>query len=135
MKKMIALLLAAMMVLALCACGGGSEAAPAADAPAADAAAPAAPDAPAAPPAEGEPSEEPSGEPVAELFPADGYSKDLEGYKAYAIDALKSDEHAPPEIVDSSIEAIQAVTDGNDEAFSMMLHQGRIMSYDEFIAG
>jgi len=133
MKKLIALSLAIMMVLALCACGSSSEApaaeaAPAADAPAAAPAAPAAPDGT-------EPSEEPTGEPVAELFPADGFSKDLEGYKEYAIAALQSDEHAPPEIIDSSVEAIKAVTDGNDEAFSMMLYQGRIMSYDEFLAG
>ena len=133
MKKLIALLLAVMMVLALCACGGSKDEAPAAEAaPAADAA-PAAPaDAPAAP-AEGEPSEEPTGEPVAELFPADGYSKDLDGYKQYAIDALKSDEHAPAEIVDSTVEAINAVTDGNDETFAMLINQGRILSYEDFI--
>ena len=139
MKKTLALILALVMILALCAACGGSkeEAAPAAEAaaPAAEAAAPAA-EAPAAP-AEGatigEPSEEPTGEPVAELFPADGYSKDLEGYKQYAIDALKSDEHAPAEIVDSTIEAINALTDGNDATFDMLIRQGRILSYDEFI--
>lgn len=65
MKKIIALLLAAMMVFALCACGGGSAApeAPAAEAPAAEApAAPAEPAAPApeapAPAAEGDDFEE-----------------------------------------------------------------------------
>ena len=133
MKKLIALLLAVMMVMALCACGGGSkeEAAPAADT---EAAAPAAA-ADAAPAAEGEASEEPTGEPVAELFPADGYSKDLEGYKQYAIDALRSDEHAPADIIETSVAAIEAVTDGNDDSFSMMINQGRIMTYDEFIAG
>jgi len=132
MKKLIALLLAVMMVLALAACGSSSETASEA-APAADAAAPAAPaDAPAAP-ADGEPSEEPTGEPVAELFPADGYSKDLEGYKQYAIDALRSDEHAPAEIVESTVEAIGAITDGNDETFAMLINQGRILSYAEFI--
>ena len=131
MKKIITLLLAMVMVLALCACGSSNEAAaPAAEAPAA----PEAPaDAPAAP-ADGEPSEEPTGEPVAELYPADGYSKDLEGYKQYAIDALRSDEHAPAEIVDSTVEAINAVTDGNDETFAMLINQGRILSYADFIA-
>lgn len=128
MKKLIALLLAVMMVAALCACGGSSESA----APAADTAA-----APAAPAAEGatigEPSEEPTGEPVAELFPADGYAKDLEGYKEYVIAALESDEHAPPEIVESTIEAINAATDGNDATFDMMIRQGRILSYEDFI--
>lgn len=123
MKKLIALLLAVMMVLALCACGSSSESADTAAAPAA----------PAEGAAIGEPSEEPTGEPVAELFPADGYSKDLEGYKEYVIAALESDEHAPPEIVESTVEAIKAVTDGNDATFDMMISQGRILSYADFI--
>lgn len=131
MKKTLALLLAMMMVLALCAgCGAKEEAAPAAEAPAAEA--PAA-EAPAAPAAEGEPSEEPTGEPVAELFPADGYNKDLDGYKAYAIDALKQDEHAPAEIVDTTIASIEAAADGNDDAFAMLIRQGLILTYDEFV--
>lgn len=126
MKKTLALLLAMMMVLALCAgCGAKEEAAPAAEAPAAEA--------PAAPAAEGEPSEEPTGEPVAELFPADGYNKDLDGYKAYAIDALKQDEHAPAEIVDTTIASIEAAADGNDDAFAMLIRQGLILTYDEFV--
>lgn len=143
MKKTLALLLALVMILAVCVACGDKDEAPAAEAPAAEtpaAEAPAAPDAAApgaAAPAEeaavGEPSEEPTGEPVAELFPADGYSKDLDGYKQYAIDALKSDEHAPPEIVDSTIEAIEVITDGSDATFDMMIRQGRILSYDEFI--
>ena len=120
-----------MMVMALCACGGGSESAAEAAAPvAAEAAAPA-----AEAPADGQPSGEPTGDPVAELFPADGYSKDLAGYKQYAIDALKSDEHAPPEIIDSTVEAIQEITDGHDDTFNMLINQGRILGYDDFIAG
>lgn len=134
MKKTLALILALVMILAVCAACGGSKAEEPAAAPAAEAA-PAAPD--AAAPVEGatigEPSEEPTGEPVAELFPADGYSKDLEGYKQYAIDALKSDEHAPAEIVDSTVEAIEAITDGHDATFDMMIRQGRILSFDEFV--
>lgn len=128
MKKILALVLAMMMVMALCACGGGEEAAPAEVAPGA----------PAAAPAEGEagaPSGEPTGEPVAELFDAAGYSKDLEGYKAYAIDALKSDPNAPAEIVDMTVAAIEAATDGAAADFEMMINQGRILSYDEFIKG
>ncbi len=121
MKKILALVLALMMMCALVACGGGEEA------PAA------APAAPAEAPAAGEPSEEPTGEPIAELYPADGYSKDLEGYKAYAIDALKSDPNAPAEIVDMTVAAIEAATDGNAADFDMMIHQGRILSYEEFI--
>ena len=133
MKKTLALLLALVMILAVCAaCGSKEEAAPAAAeaAPAAaEAAAPAAP----ADAAIGEPSEEPTGEPVAELFPADGYAKDLEGYKQYVIDALESDEHAPPEIIESTVAAIAEITDGNDATFDMMISQGRILSYDEFV--
>ena len=139
MKKILALLLAMMMVFALCACGGGDKAeetAPAADAaPAAPAAAPeGAPEGAVAPP-EGEASEEPSGEPVAELYPTDGYSKDFEGYKQYVVDALESDEHAPPEIVDMTVAAIGELTeaDADSDTFCMMINQGRIVSYDEFV--
>lgn len=128
MKKILALVLAMMMVLALCACGGGEEAAP--EAPAAPVAAPAEGE---AAPAEGAASGEPTGEPVAELFPADGYSKDFEGYKAYAIDALKSDPNAPAEIVDMTVAAIEAAADGSAADFDMLINQGRILSYDEFI--
>ena len=133
MKKTLALVLALMMMLAMVACGGNDAPAEApAEAPAAAPAAPAA-EAPAAP-AAGEPSEEPTGEPVAELYPADGYSKDLDGYKAYAIDALKSDEHAPAEVVDMTVAAIEAATDGNATDFDMMINQGRILSYEDFLA-
>jgi len=127
MKKIIALVLAMLMVLALCACGAKEEA-PAEVAPAAPA------EGAVAPP-EGAELGEPTGEPVAELFPADGYSKDLDGYKAYAIDALKSDEHAPAEVVDMTVAAIEAATDGTAADFDMMINQGRILSYDEFING
>ena len=140
MKKLIALLLAMMMVFALCACGGGDKAeepAPAADAaPAApDGAAPAgAPEGAVAPP-EGEASEEPSGEPVAELYPTDGYEKSFEGYKEYVVDALESDEHAPPEIVDMTVAAIGELTeaDADSDTFGMMINQGRIVSFDDFM--
>lgn len=137
MKKILALVLAMMMVLALCACGAKEEAPAAEAAPAAaPAAAPeAAPAEGEAAPAEGAPSGEPTGEPVAELFDATGYSKDLEGYKAYAIDALKSDPNAPADIVDMTVATIEAVTDGNATDFEMMINQGRILSYDEFING
>ena len=135
MKKLIALLLAVMMVFALCACSGGDKAeetAPAA--PAAPAAPEGAPEGAVAPP-EGEASEEPSGEPVAELYPTDGYSKDFEGYKQYVVDALESDEHAPPEIVDMTVAAIGELTeaDADSDTFGMMINQGRIVSYDEFV--
>jgi len=132
MKKTLALILTLVMILAVCTACGGSKAEEVAPAEAAPAAAP-----DAAAPVEGatigEPTEEPTGEPVAELFPADGYSKDLDGYKQYAIDALKSDEHAPAEIVDSTVAAIEEITDGNDATFDMMIRQGRILSYDEFV--
>ena len=159
MKKILALLLALVMVMALAACGGGSapaeETAP--EAPVEEAAAPEAPvEEPAAPAEEpaapveepaapadpagdasgemGEASEEPTGEPVAELYDPAGYDKDLEGYKAYVIDALRSDEHAPAEIIEMTVETITAATDGNDSTFDMMIHQGRILSYEDFLA-
>ena len=138
MKKILALALALMMMCALVACGGGTEeaAAPAVEAaPAAEAAVEAAPaEAPAGEAVvEGSASGEPTGEPVAELFPADGYAKDFEGYKAYAIDALKSDPSAPADIVDMTVAAIEAATDEASADFAMMVSQGRILSYEEFI--
>lgn len=145
MKKTLALLLAMVMILALCAACGSKDEAPAAEeaAPAAEEAAPAEAAAEeaaavaeeAAAPAEGIPeaSEEPTGEPVAELYPADGYDKTFEGYKAYAIDALKQDEHAPAEIVETTIETINAAEEGSDDAFAMLINQGLILSYDEFV--
>ena len=133
MKKILALLLALVMIMALCAaCGSKTEEPAPAAAPAADEAPADAPEGAVAPP-EGAELGEPTGEPVAELFPADGYSKDFEGYKQYAIDALQQDEHAPPEIVETTIESINAAADGNDEAFSMLINQGLILSYDEFV--
>lgn len=135
MKKIVALLLAMIMVFALCACGGSSNN-EAAETETAAAAAPAdAPQGAVAPPEGEEGSGEPTGEPVAELYPADGYDKTLDGYKAYAADALRQDEHAPADIVEMTIETIQAATDGNDDAFAMLINQGLILSYDEFIAG
>jgi hypothetical protein len=133
MKKFVALMLAMMMVFALCACGGSDDAAE--TTATTEAAAPAdAPEGAVAPP-EGADLGDPTGEPVAQLVEPDAsYSKDLDGYKAYVIDALKSDEHAPADIVETSIENINAATDGNDDAFEMMLSQGLILSYDEFIA-
>ena len=141
MKKILALLLAMMMVLALCACGAKEEAAPAEVAAAAPAAAEAAAPEAAAPaegeaaPAEGTASGEPTGEPVAELFDAAGYAKDFEGYKAYAIDALKSDPNAPADIVDMTVAAIEAAADETAADFDMLISQGRILSYDEFVNG
>jgi uncharacterized lipoprotein YehR (DUF1307 family) len=134
MKKFVALLLAMMMVFALCACGGSDDAA-ADTATTTEAAAPAdAPEGAVAPP-EGADLGDPTGEPVAQLVePDSSYSKDLDGYKAYVIDALKSDEHAPADIVESTIENINAATDGNDDAFEMMISQGLVLNYDEFIA-
>jgi uncharacterized lipoprotein YehR (DUF1307 family) len=134
MKKIVALILAMMMVFALCACGGGSDDTAAA-ATTTEAAAPAdAPEGAVAPPEGGELGD-PTGEPVAQLVEPDAsYSKDLDGYKAYVIDALKGDEHAPADIVETSIENINAATDGSDDAFEMMINQGLVLGYDEFIA-
>ena len=119
MKKILALLLAMMMVLALCACGAKEEAP--AEAPAA---------APAAAPAEapvdaveGEPS---SGEPQSfELFDASGYDKTFDGYKQYLIDAINST-GGPPDILAGDVATIEALTEDTyaDTAISMYLEFG-----------
>ncbi len=85
----------------------------------------------------GEATGEPTGEPVAELFePTADYSRDLDGYKQYAIDALQSDPSAPPDIIDMTVEAIEAYEEGGDASstFDMLVMQGRILSYEDFLA-
>lgn len=165
MKKILALLLALAMVMALAACGGGAAeepaAAPVEDSTAAavvpEAAAPEAAavedSAPAEAPAEapagdasgemasGEASGAPSGDPPegthpdAELMePTADYSKDLDGYKAYAIDALKSDPNAPAASVDEMVANIEAATDPTDDAFRKLTDPGRILPYEDFLA-
>lgn len=157
MKKSLILLLALVMIMALTACGGGSAAEPTAapaEAPAAEAAAPTAPEdaaAPAEAPAEapagdasGEPSGEGSGEPTGEgegahnsaelMEPTADYSKDLEGYKAYAMEALRTDANAPADIVADTLASLEAATDPTDAAFTMLTDAGRILSYEDFLA-
>ena len=171
MKKILALLLAMVMVLALAACGGGSAEEPAAapvEEPAAeavvpDAAAPVKPEVPAEPEApaaeagdasgemgvasgemgdaSGEASGAPSGDPPegthpdAELVePTADYSKDLDGYKAYAIDALKTDPGAPAASKDEMIANIEAAESADDDAFGKLTEPGRILVYEDFLA-
>jgi len=124
MKKIFALVLAMMMVLALCACGAKEEA-PAEAAPAA---------APAAAPVdavEGEPS---SGEPQSfELFDASGYDKTFDGYKQYLVDAINSTD-GPPDIKAMDIATIEALTEDTyaDTAISMYLEFGLVMTWADF---
>lgn len=145
MKKILALLLALVMVAAVAACGSAEEATPAeASAEAAPAEAPAAPAEAPAGDASGEPSGEasgaPSGEPPAgthpdaELMePTDAYTKDLDGYKAYAADALKTDPHAPADAVPEMLANIEAATDPSDDAFRKLSDPGRILTYEDFL--
>ncbi len=131
MKKTLALLLAVMMVLCLCAaCGDkAEEAAPEAAAPAADAA-------PAAP-AEGDPTgEPPTGEPQQkELFPADGYDKTFVGYKAYVTDAMTNDGGSPfleQELADVAA-ATEETYDPTASPWAMSIEFGLILSYEDFV--
>lgn len=146
MKKIVALLLAMMMVLALCACGAKKEA-PAEVAPAAPAAAPAAPAAapdaaapgaaPAAP-AEGEASGEASGEiPAPEFYaPTDAYAKDFEGYRQYVIDAFATDPGAPADLKESYNASFEAMTEDTmaDTSVANLIDLGLIVSYEDFLA-
>jgi hypothetical protein len=147
MKKTIALILATMMMLSLCAaCGGGgsdtTETAtePAAQAqaaaPAAEAAAPA--EAAAAPeaPAEGEPSGEPSGEaaPTPDFYaPTDAYAKDFEGYRQYCIDAFATDPGAPEELKEQYNAEFAAMTDDTGTTVQALIDLGLICSYEDFL--
>lgn len=144
MKKIVALLLAMMMVLALCACGAKEEA-PAEVAPAAPAAPAAAPDAvapeaaaPAAAPAEGEASGEPSGEiPAPEFYaPTDAYAKDFEGYRQYVIDAFATDPGAPADLKESYNASFEAMTEDTmaDTSVANLVDLGLIVSYEDFLA-
>ncbi len=130
MKKTLALILAVMMVVCLCAaCGDKAETeAPAADAPAAEA--------PAAP-AEGEGSGEMSGEPqTRDLFPADGYEKTFDGYKAYVSDALKNDGGSP--FLEDELKAIADTTEADFDPtanpWAMQVEFGLVLSYEDFLA-
>ena len=143
MKKIVALLLAMLMVLALCACGAKEEA-PAEVAPAAPAAAPAAaPDAsaPGAAPAEAaapEAAGEASGEVPAPDFyaPTDAYSKDFEGYRQYVIDAFATDPGAPADLKESYNASFEAMTEDTmaDTSVANLIDLGLIVSYEDFLA-
>ena len=146
MKKIIALLLAVLMLAALCACGSKEEAAApaAAEAPAA---APAG-DAPAAPP-EGEASGEPTGEPPADV-PASGSveneahgtaSADEAGYKEYLHAWLDYERTVNSTMTDDMKAEFEACIDAGDFTtfpadmlFNGMLTSGAAMTYDEFVA-
>lgn len=132
MKKTLALILALMMVLCLCACGDKAE--ETTEAPAA----PAAPagEAPAAP-AEGEGSGEMSGEPqTKELFPADGYEKTFDGYKSYVSDALTNDGGSP--FLEDELAAIAGTTEADFDPtanpWAMQVEFGLVLSYEDFLA-
>ncbi len=120
MKKTLALLLALVMVLALCACGA-KEDAPAAAPAAPEAAAPAAPAAPEA------------AAPAAPAAPAG----DLEGYKAYC--AAFAEAGAPTdEEKANAVAAINACTTTEEveacEYLTPMFSGEMILTYDAWVA-
>ena len=128
MKKILALILALMMVLALCACGAKEEAA---EAPAVEAAAPAEGEAAPVDAVEGEAS---TGEPQSfELFDASGYDKTFDGYKQYLIDAINST-GGPADILAGDIANIEAMTEDTyaDTTISMYLEFGLVVTWPEF---
>lgn len=135
MKKTIAMLLAVMMLLTLCAaCGSKEEAAvPAAEAPAA---APA-DEAPAAAPvdaAEGEASGE---IPAPDFYaPTDAYAKDFEGYRQYVIDAFATDPGAPEDLKEAYNASFEMMTEETmgDTSVANLIDLGLIVSYEEFLA-
>lgn len=138
MKKTLALLLAVMMLVCLCAaCGDKAETA---DETATTAAAPAAPAAEGETPAvaaDGEASADMSGEPqTKDLFPADGYDKTFDGYKSYVSDALKNDGGSP--FLEDELAAIDATTEADYDPtanpWAMQIEFGLILSYEDFLA-
>ena len=149
MKKILALLLAMLMVLSLCACGAKEETtteAPA-EAPAAEAAAA---EAPVAPP-EGEASGEPSGEPPADVPVAAAQTNEAHGgtagatseddYKAYLKAWLDYEQSVNSTMADEmKAEFVAAIDAGTldvfpaDMLFNGMLVTGAAMTYDEFVA-
>lgn len=124
MKRIIALLLAVLMLLALCACGAKDEAP--AEAPAA----------PAAPPPAGETSGEPSGNPPTPEFyePTNAYAKDFEGYRQYCIDAFATDPGAPAELKDAYNAEFKAMADDTGTTVQALIGLGLICSYEDFLA-
>jgi hypothetical protein len=146
MKKTIALILATMMMLCLCAACGGDTTETAAEpvtqaeaaAPAAEEAAPAE-EAAAAPeaPAEGDASGEPSGEaaPTPDFYaPTDAYAKDFEGYRQYCIDAFATDPGAPEELKEQYNAEFAAMTDDTGTTVQALIDLGLICSYEDFLA-
>ncbi len=148
MKRIIAMLLAVMMVLALCACGSKAEepapeaAAPAAPAAEPDAAAPEAPAAPDAAPAgaaSGEPSGEASEKPEVQSYMPDqgNYSKDFEGYRQYSKDGYRADPFHPAELEAETIGEMEGATEDNYTEctnWKNIIDLGVILSYEDFLA-
>lgn len=144
MKRIIAMLLAVMMVLALCACGSKAEepapeaaapAAPAAEPDAATPEAPAAPDAAPAGDASGEASEKPE---VQSYMPDQGnYSKDFEGYRQYSKDGYLADPFHPAELEAETIGEMEGATEDNYTQctnWMNIIDLGVILSYEDFLA-
>lgn len=133
MKRTIAVFLALVMMLALCAaCGAKEDAAPAEVAPAA---APAAPAEAAAPvePVEGEASGE---IPAPDFYePTDAYAKDFEGYRQYVIDAFATDPGAPADLKEAYNASFEMMTEETmgDTSVANLIDLGLIVSYEDFL--
>ncbi len=143
MKKILALVLAMMMVFALCACGSSDDAAADADTTADEAAADAAQDA-AAPADAGEaPVDEVEGGDTGEAseeqsfdqWPTDGYDKTFEGYIEYVTDAMNSQTGNPN--LESELASLAEVTEdtysADSQPFQMQIQFGLIISYEDFL--
>lgn len=132
-----------MMATMLTACGGKTEpaapAAPAAEAPAAPAA-----EEGAVPPPPGEPSGEPGAttEPPAEfvaLDPTGDYSRDWAGYQAYLTEACNAEAAFPDDEMRKMVkDQIAAATEAEYDAavfpYEMLIGMNIAVSYDEFLA-
>ncbi len=154
MKKLIALLLAMMMVMSLCACGGSDDAeeteeavaaveetvADEAEVATADAEAPAEteelPDDVDAS-ASGEASADAADMDVEFYEPTSAYSKDFEGYRQYCIDGFLADQFHPDELEESTVEEFENMTEDDYESgdrYTSLTDLGVLLTYEEFLA-
>ena len=137
MKKIIALMMCVLMMLAVMAgCGSKEEAAPAEVAPEVEEAAPAAPAGDASGEM-GDASGEASGEAPAmrtEAVDPTGYSADFAGYKQYALTAVAELEAQSGLDLASFKSEIEATADETAAVFANMQSQNTIVTYEDFVA-
>ena len=153
MKRILALVMCVLMMLAVMAGCGGKEEAAAEAAPAVEAAAPAAEPVAEAPVAEGAPAAAPeAGEASGEMGSASGeasgdapamrteavdptgYSADFAGYKQYALTAVAELEAQSGLDLASFKSEIEAAADETAAVFANMQSQNTIVTYEDFVA-